>query len=269
MRGHSPMRRAVLITGASSSLGEGLACEFAARGYDLALCARHLDKLNALSCELSRAHPELRVAVRKVDVGDASWVAEVFNDFHQHFGQLDRIIIVANPGGPAPLGVGDVNAALRIADINFTCVIAQCDAAMHIFHRQTYGHLVTMSSVMAKHGMPGSMAVYSASKAAVETLSNALRSEMKATGLPIRITTLVPGNICSSGNARESSPPVAVDVVAGCKAMADAIEREENVAFVPGRPWRLIGSLIRWLPAPCFPGALYKARTRSDRLTVR
>lgn len=231
-----PMRPTVLIAGACSILGEGLACEFAARGYDIALCAPRLDKLHALSRELSRAHPELNIAVCKVDVGDASWVAEVFNDFHQHFGQLDRIIIVASQGGPAPLGEGDVNAALRIADVNFTCVIAQCDAAMHIFRRQAFGHLVTMSSVMATRRMPGSMAVYSASKAAVATLSEVLRNELKAAGLPIRVTTLVPGHLHNSSNTHHAHESVAFDVSAGCRAMADAIEREVAVAFVPGYP---------------------------------
>jgi len=269
MSGPSHMRRTVLITDASSSLGEGMACEFAARGYDLALCARRLDKLEALSRELSRVHPELHIAVRKVDVGDASWVAEVFNDLHKHFGQLDRIIINASQGGPAPLGEGNVNAALRIADVNFTCVIAQCDAAMHIFRRQTFGHLVTTSSVMATRSMPGSMAVYSASETAVAALSEGLRNEMKAAGLPIRITTLLPGHIYAAPDAQQAQRPFAVNITTGCKAMADAIEREIDVAFIPRWPWRLIAPLLRWLPASRLPGAPCKAPTSPDRLTAR
>lgn len=252
---YTPARPVVLITGASSGLGEGMAREFARRGCDLALCARRLDRLQSLAGELLHAHPGLRVQVQQLDVNDASAVAAAFDGFLRRFGYIDRVIVNAGQGGAAALGTGDVAHAVAVAQTNFVGAVAQCDAAMRIFRRQGSGHLVAVSSVSAVRGMPGGMAAYSASKAGVATLAEALRNEMKAAGLPIRITTLLPGFIHTALNAHHAHKPFAVDVATGCRAMADAIERGAALAYVPGWPWRWVAQLLRWLPASRLPGA--------------
>jgi short-subunit dehydrogenase len=244
-----------LITGASSGLGEGMAREFASRGHDLALCARRVDRLQALAQQLQQRHAGIRISVREVDVNDAEQVAQAFDEFSRAFGCIDRIIVNAGRGGASPLGQGDVNAALQVAQTNFVGAVAQCDAAMRVFRRQGRGHLVVLSSVSAVRGMPGGMATYAASKAAVATLAEGLRNEMKAAQLPIRVTTLMPGFIHTELNAHQSHKPFAVDVTTGCRALADAIERAPDVAIVPGWPWRWIAWLLKWLPASRLPGA--------------
>ena len=67
----------VIIIGASSGLGAGMAREFARRGHDLGLCARRLDRLDALKAELEAAHPGIRVVIRTLDVTDHSQVFAV------------------------------------------------------------------------------------------------------------------------------------------------------------------------------------------------
>lgn len=256
----------VLITGASSGLGEGMAREFAAKGYRLALCARRLDKLESLTRELLQRHPGCLVSIRELDVTDASRVQKVFEAFRSEFGHIDRVIVNAGVGGASALGTGDVFDAVHVAQTNFVGAVIQCDAAMRIFRRQGHGHLVTLSSVSAVRGMPGAMATYSASKAGVAVLSEALRNEMKALALPIKVTTLMPGFIHTALNAQHASKPFAVDVVTGCKALIQAIEREPELAYVPSWPWRLVAQLLKWLPASRLPGAERHGSTHSKAL---
>ena len=92
------MRKTILITGASSGLGEEMARQFAARGHDLALCARRTDRLETLKASIAAQHPDVRVVVRALDVNDHDQVFEVFRAFRADFGTLDRVIVNAGLG---------------------------------------------------------------------------------------------------------------------------------------------------------------------------
>ncbi len=82
----------ILITGASSGLGAEMARQLAARGNDLALCARRTERLEALREEILAAHPDRRVEVRALDVNDHDQVFAVFRAFASDFGTIDRIV---------------------------------------------------------------------------------------------------------------------------------------------------------------------------------
>lgn len=240
-----------------------MARAFAARGRHLALCARRIDRLEALAKELREAYPKQQFLTRALDVNNAPDVAQAFNDFRQSFGRLDRVIVNAGRGGAARLGEGNVQEAIGVAQTNFVGALAQCDAAMRIFRQQGFGHLVTLSSVSAVRGMPGPMATYSASKAAVAVLSEALRNEMKVVHSPIRITTLMPGFIHTDLNANQVHKPFAVDIATGCRALVKAIESEADVAYVPAWPWALVAKVLQLLPAGMLPGAKSSHATAS------
>src|SRR3546814_11982573 len=104
------MRKTILITGASSGLGRGMAREFAARGRDLALCARRTERLDELKAELLAAHPGIRIEVRALDVLNYDQVFEVFRAFRDDFGRIDRVIVNAGLGKGHPLGTGYLHA---------------------------------------------------------------------------------------------------------------------------------------------------------------
>ena len=104
------IRQNILITGASSGLGAGMAREFAARGRNLALCARRTDRLETLKAELLAAHPGIKVSLRALDVNNHVQVFEVFRDFAAEFGTLDRVIVNAGMGKGASLGTGYFHA---------------------------------------------------------------------------------------------------------------------------------------------------------------
>ncbi|ASK35590.1 SDR family oxidoreductase [Alloalcanivorax mobilis] len=239
-------RSTILITGASSGLGEGMARLFAAQGRNLALCARRLENLEALRTELLAAHPRIQVEVRALDVNDYDRVFQVFEELDQALGGLDRIIVNAGIGKGQPLGTGAFHANRQTAETNFVAALAQCEAAMQIFRRHGRGHLVVISSMSALRGMRKNITTYAASKAGVAALAEGLRSEML--GTPIKISTLYPGYIRSAINEKVKNAPFIVDTETGCKALVKAINKEPAKACVPAWPWAPLGFAMRVLP---------------------
>ena len=187
------MRKNILITGASTGLGEGMAREWAARGCNLALCARRADKLEALQRELQQAYPDIRVLVRGLDVCNYEQVFEVFRGFREELGSLDRVVVNAGIGSSQPIGRGHFAANRQTAETNFIAAIAQSEAAMEIFREQNSGHLVLMSSVSGVRGFRGPINVYAATKAALAAASKALAKEWMDDG--IRVNQIDPGLI--------------------------------------------------------------------------
>lgn len=241
------MRRNILITGASSGLGEEMARQFAAKGHSLALTARREDRLKSLQAELTAAHPGITVLVRTLDVNDHDAVFETFRAIDAEL-PLDRIIVNAGIGKGAPLGTGRFDANLITAQTNFTAVLAQAEAALELFRARNAGHLVFVSSVAGLRGMPKSITTYSATKAAVATLAEGLQVELL--GKPIKVSTILPGYIRSELNDHVANTPFIVDTVPGVRSMVAAIEAEKAKAFVPPWPWRPMARLLKVAPLP-------------------
>lgn len=241
-----PIRKNILITGASSGLGEGMAREFAKRGRNLALCARRVDRLEKLREELLQAYPSIRVSVRTLDVTNYDQVFEVFRAFKEDFGTLDRIIINAGIGKGQPIGTGYFRANRQTAETNFVAALAQCEAAVEILRAQNAGHLVTISSMSALRGMRRNVTTYAATKAGLASLTEGIRADLLRT--PIRVSTIYPGYIKSEINEKVKNTPFIVDTETGCRAMVKAIEDEPNEAYVPRWPWAVFGFLMKRMP---------------------
>jgi hypothetical protein len=245
-RSKAPVRRNILITGASSGLGAQLAREYARRGRNLALCARRLDRLTELRTELASRYPDVTVAIRRLDVTDYDDVPVACHEFADRLGSLDRVIVNAGVGGGRPVGADGFAANLAIVRTNLTGALAQCEAAMNVFNAQRSGHLVVVSSVAGLRGLPGDMAAYSASKAGLAVLAEGIRAD--TLGGPIRVTTLYPGFIESELNPDPASVPLIVDTATGVRAMVRAIEREVATACVPPWPWWPLAVALRVVP---------------------
>ncbi|MFC9894332.1 SDR family oxidoreductase [Nocardia sp. NPDC127579] len=240
------MRTKILITGASAGLGAGMAREFAARGRDLALCARRSDALEALRAELLAAHPDITVAVRTLDVDDHAAVPRVFGELRAELGGLDRVIVNAGIGKGVRIGGGRADANLATATTNFVSALAQAEAAMEIFRAQESGHLVLVSSMSAVRGLPGKKAAYSASKAGLAALGEGLAVELARS--PIAVTTLLPGFIATDMASKAGDAKLVAPLDKGVAAMVRAIEKEQVRACVPEWPWRVIDVLLPRLP---------------------
>jgi short-subunit dehydrogenase len=245
------MAKTILITGASSGLGAEMARQFAAKGHDLALCARRTEKLDSLKDEILAADPGRRVELRALDVTDDDQVFEVFRAFKADFGTIDRIIINAGLGKGAPLGTGKYYANRETAMTNFVAALCQSEAAMEIFREQDAGHFVMISSMSAVRGMPKTLTTYAATKAGVAHLAEGLRAELY--GKPIKVTVLYPGYIASEMNEKIAKPnPMMASTEKGVQAMVSAIEREVGSAAVPALPWAPLGMVMKHAPMPIF-----------------
>ena len=174
-------RNNILITGASSGLGKGMALEFAKQGSNLALCARRFDRLEALKEELLAINPVITVLIKVLDVNKHDDVFDVFASFKAEMGTLDRIIINAGMGKGASIGTGYFQANKQTAETNFVAALAQAEAAMQIFREQNSGHLVTISSMSAVRGFRRAMTTYAATKAALTSLTEGIRIDVMNT----------------------------------------------------------------------------------------
>ncbi len=239
-------RQTILITGASSGLGKGMAIEYAKQGKHLALCARRMDNLESLKADIETDYPDSKVSIKSLDVNDHDAVFRVFREFKTELGQLDRIIINAGMGKGASLGKGFSLANVATAQTNFVAAVVQAEAALEIFRQQNAGHLVTISSISALRGFPRAMTVYAATKAAITTLSEGLRVDLR--GTPIRVSCIHPGFIRSEINEEMKNTPLMVDLESGCKSLVKAINKEKPNSYVPGWPWEILKWAMRIAP---------------------
>ncbi|AUX87386.1 short chain dehydrogenase [Acinetobacter sp. ACNIH2] len=239
------MAKTILITGASSGLGAGMAREFAQKGYNLAICARRLERLEALKQELESLYG-IQVIAKTLDVTNYDQVFEVFKAFQQDFGKLDRIIVNAGVGQGRRIGKGNFEINRATAETNFISALAQCEAAVEIFRAQNSGHLVVISSMSAMRGLPKHLSTYAASKAAVAHLAEGIRAELIDT--PIKVSTIFPGYIRTELNEGAKKLPFEVDEKMGSHLLAEAIEKAPVKAYVPKWPWLPMSLAMKVLP---------------------
>ncbi|MED5813698.1 SDR family oxidoreductase [Mycolicibacterium sp. 050232] len=239
-------RQKILITGASSGLGAGMARQFAAKGRDLALCARRTERLDELKAELADRHPFIKVAVAALDVNDHEAVPRVFGELSEELGGIDRVIVNAGIGKGWPLGEGKPWANKATIETNLIAGLVQIETALELFKKSDSGHLVLISSVLGNTGVPGGKAAYCASKAGMTSLGESLRAEYDKG--PIRVTVIEPGYIESEMTAKSATTMLMVDNETGVRAMVEAIEKEKGRAVVPRWPWAPLTQVMRLLP---------------------
>ena len=239
-------RQNILITGASSGLGYTMAKMYAQQGKNLALCARRTERLEELQQEIAEINPNSKVVIKELDVNNHDQVFQVFKEFIEELGYIDRVIVNAGMGKGASLGTGYFKANKQTAITNFVSAIAQCEAALEHFRAQNGGHLVMISSVSAVRGFRRAMTVYAATKAAVTSLTEGIRVDLL--GTPIRATTIHPGFIRSEINEKVEKVPFLVDTETGCRSILKAIEKEGANYYVPGWPWELMARVMKFVP---------------------
>lgn len=180
--------KVIVITGASSGLGEAAARRLAADGAKLTLGARRLDRLQALADELSLG----RDAVVQTDVTKVDEVRRLVDRAVRTHGRIDVIINNAGLMPHSPLERGKVEDWDRMIDVNIKGVLYGIAAALPHMTAQKSGHIINVSSV-AGHKVRAGSAVYAATKAAVRMLSEGLRQDVKPYN--IRTTVISPGAV--------------------------------------------------------------------------
>ena len=241
----TPGARCMLITGASAGIGEGLAREFARRGYGLAIAARRLDRLEALAPQLLAAGAAQVVTIA-LDVADTDAIGSAVQRAAAELGRLDVIVANAGVGPLTPTGRGKLPLMRETLNVNLVGAIATIEAALPIFRAQGSGQVVGVTSVAGSTGLPG-FGAYSASKAGLHRYLQSLRAELR--GTPVVVTELAPGFIDTDINRDKGARPFLIDVDRGAAIMARMIERQVGRRWVPVLPWTIIAQLLKILPA--------------------
>ena len=176
--------RAVAITGASAGIGRACALRCAAEGMAVVLAARRTDRLTEVAAE-SRRRGGTAVAVT-ADVTSMAAMDALVGQAVAEFGRLDAIVCNAGIGYVGAADQTPVTVMQRLMDVNFMGTFHAARAALPIFRRQGGGHLVIVSSIVGKHGMPY-LSAYSATKSAQIAFADSLRSELRGHGIHVTV----------------------------------------------------------------------------------
>lgn len=239
--------KVVMITGASSGIGRGVALEIASRGGHLGLLARREDLLNEIVEEAKTRN--VKAVAATADVRDAKAVREAADRFRKELGPID--ILIANAG------IGTTDHAVRLTPehaanvfgINMLGAVNSVAAVLPEMVERKQGRLVAISSLAAYRGLAKS-AAYCASKAALSSYFESLRIDLRHTG--VSVTIIHPGFIKTALTAgREKKMPYLMELDHGVKKIVWAIEREKKTyAF----PWQL-ATIVR--ATMLMPAAMY------------
>ncbi|MGK9065345.1 SDR family oxidoreductase [Stutzerimonas chloritidismutans] len=179
--------KVIVITGASSGIGEATARLLASRGAKVVLGARRLDRLEALAAELNAAGGE--AIAQALDVTRREDMQAFIDAAEQRFGRVDVII---NNAGVMPLSKLEalkVEEWDRMIDVNIRGVLHGIAAGLPLMQRQRSGQFINIASIGA-YAVSPTAAVYCATKYAVRAISEGLRQEV---GGDIRVTLIAPG----------------------------------------------------------------------------
>ena len=174
------MPRTALVTGATSGIGRALCLELASRGAHVALAARR-------EGELERAVHEIearggRALPLVLDVTDAAAVEDAVKRADRELGSLDLVVANAGDGTTGHASTLRWEDVARVVDVNVKGAMATLVAAIPVMLAQQGGHLVGVSSLAGRRGLPQSGA-YGASKAALSTFLESLRIDLAASGI--------------------------------------------------------------------------------------
>ena len=182
--------KVVVITGASSGMGEAAARHLAAQGAAVVLGARRIERLEALVGEITAAGG--RALAVATDVTDRAQVQRLVDAAVETYGRIDVLVNNAGIMPLSPLERLKVDEWDRMIDVNLQGVLYGVAAALPHMTAQKSGHIINLSSV-AGHKVFGGSAVYSATKFGVRALSEGLRMEVKPYN--IRTTIICPGAV--------------------------------------------------------------------------
>lgn len=245
--------RSIVITGASSGIGEALALLYAAPGVALALTGRDSTRLEAVAQRCRAAGARVDAAV--IDVADRTAMA----DWLVRVDAADPVdLLIANAGMSAGTGDGGETEeqARRILAVNIDGVLNSIHPLLPAMRARRRGQIALMASLAGFRGLPGAPA-YCASKAMVRVYGEALRGDLAGEG--IGVSVICPGFVKSRMTAVNRFPmPFLMETDAAARVIRRGLERNAaRIAF----PWPMMAAvwLLALLPPSWTDGPLRRA----------
>ena len=198
--------KTVVITGASRGIGAAIARAFAFEGCKLVLCGRDEAALKTVATELNL--PDQDVIGVIADITKAAGMKKIVDTAFKHFGAVDIFINNAGVGDRRTIDRLDESVYDTMMDTNVKAVYHAFRLLIPRFREQGHGHIINISSMAARQGVPG-MAVYAASKAALDILSESVAGEVRADN--IKVSVVSPGSVNTGFGGKEVADQVPTD----------------------------------------------------------
>ena len=240
------MNKVVIITGASSGIGEGLAELYAQEGYSLGLIARREPLLNALKAKLEQNYNS-EIIVKRCDISNRHEVFESIESLIKHFGRIDMLIANAGVSLASPAFNPNIDHFEQTIKTNVLGCGYSAYAVIPKMIDQRFGHIVVISSLAGYRGLPESGA-YCSSKAAVNTFFESMRLDLKSYNIDVSI--IRPGYIKSPMTDKNKFfMPFLQSSDVGVKKIFKSIEKKKKVFSFPWPLAKVVQSLYFW---PCW-----------------
>jgi len=244
-----------LITGASAGIGDEFARQLAMRAQSLVLVARREERLNELREELQHRNAQLNVHVRAVDLCDKSQIDDLIAWLERDKINIDCLINNAGLGDYGSFATSDPERNGRIIQVNIVALTLLTRRLLPQMIARKRGAILNVSSSAGFLPIPG-MAVYGASKAYVNSLSEALRAELRGTG--VTVTALCPGPVHTEfgdvakrpGGQPERGPEFVYVSLEKTVRDAFATVEADRPLVIPGLAMTLGMFLVRITPMP-------------------
>ena len=254
------LHQRIILTGASSGIGAIMAREYGKQGCRLLLVARRDQQLESTAAEVVAAGGQAQILV--ADVAAPETAATAVKLAMETWGGIDLVIANAGISNPQWFDSFDATDAERTMQVNYFSVARMLEAVIPVFRNQGSGTFVAVSSLAGYRGMPGS-GPYNASKSAVTTLMQSLRTEV--VGTPIKLLTISPGFIRTPmTDKNEFYMPFLLEPEQGARRIMQAIARGKSEYRFPTR--LSIGvRLLQWMPNWLFDRLMKRLRPRKSK----
>lgn len=221
------LKKAAIITGASSGIGEATALALAAEGAKIALVARREERLEALSDKIKAQGGEAISVV--ADIADLDRAQQAVRQTYDTFGSLD--ILINSAGVMFLSSIAEANVAdwQHMIQLDLLSLMTMSKSAFSYMQQQGSGHIINISSVMGRTIWGGRSAGYSAAKWGVGAFSEALRQEAIASN--VRVTLIEPGAVNTELSHNITNPSVKEEVLSYV-ANVEALESEDIASAI-------------------------------------
>jgi len=256
-----------LITGASAGIGREFARQLASRARSLVLVARRQERLEALHNEFQQRYPNLDVRIHKTDLAEMEQIKMLCQRLEQEKTTIDLLINNAGLGDFGPFASSDPERVEKILSVNISALTMLTRLILPSMIAQRRGAILNVSSSAGFLPIAGN-AVYAATKAYVTSFSEAIRAELRDSG--ITVTTLCPGPVhteFAEVARRPPRPPLSgpeisyVSVEEVVRSALASVEVDRAVV-IPGRAMKIGMALVRLTPMPILRLALQASAKR-------